>query len=344
FALIDEIGPEKLGLSGSKNYEDGKQRLFDSTYSPLKPEPEYAQLSDFHIVDSSETYNLYDLGDGVSAIALRTKMGVISPKVVSDLRAFLKSGSNQPFVLTSEARSFSAGFDLKFFEACISRNDFAAIEEALVELQQLGEDLERSECVAAVFGHCLGAGLEIALACSRIVAHPETNIGLPEAKVGLIPGGRGSALMRVYNQFSAKRLAEVAKTLTDGTISNSADHARSLGYLRQTDVTVYHPDRLLTEAKRLAMTAGTTKRPPWHTPEGPLGGMIEREIEEGRRQGTFSDHDKVVGEKLRAVFARAQSFEDALRLERVEFVDLSRKALSQARIRHMIETNKPLRN
>jgi 3-hydroxyacyl-CoA dehydrogenase len=344
FAMIDAIGAENLGMDAQRFFSNGSQRTFDGTYVPLAPEPQYATLADFQIVGAADSYNLYDLQDGIFAVALKTKMGVINPPVIRDLKAFLDTGSNRPFVLTSEAKSFSAGFDLRFFEESITKGDYQSIEEALVALQELGEALEKAECVAAIFGHCLGAGLELALSCSRIAAHPETNVGLPESKVGLLPGGRGTTLMRLYNQFSAKRLAEVARTLTDGTISGSADHARSLGYLRQADVTVYHPDKLLTEAKRMAMTASASTRPYWHTPEGPLGGMIDREIEEGRRQSQFTDHDKFIGEKFRAVFARAQSYEDALRLERVEFVDLCRKALSQARIRHMLENNRPLRN
>ena len=62
------------------------------------------------------------------------------------------------------------------------------------------------------------------------------------------------------------------------------------------------------------------------------------------KQGVFSDHDKVIGDKIRVIFAKALSYEDALRQERVEFVDLCKKALSHARIKHMLETNKPLRN
>lgn len=344
FAMIDAIGANKLGMTSEKFYSDGKQRSFGGPYIARKTEPEYATLAEFPVVGGAVTYNVYDLDDGVSAIALKTKMGVVSPLAVRELTTLLQGNHNQPFVLTSEAKSFSAGFDLKYFDDAIERGAFDEIEDTLAELQQLGELLERNECVAAVFGHCLGAGFELAISCSKIVADPESNIGLPEAKVGLIPAGRGTTLMRVYNQFSAKRLSEVARAIVDGTVSSSADHARAIGYLRQSDVTVYHPDRLLTEAKRNALTAGVANRPHWHTPEGPLGGMIDREIDQGRQQGQFTNHDKVVGEKIRSVFARGQSYEDALRLERVEFSDLCRRALTHARIRHMIETNKPLRN
>ena len=344
FAMIDAIGADKLGLPSEPNFGSGTMRSQHGDFVRVPAEPDYAQLQGFQIIDKGETFNIYDLGEGVQAVALKTKMGVITPELVAELGDFAKSRGQQPFVLTSEQRSFSVGYDLKVFDAAIERKDFDSIDVALENLQQLGETLEGCEAVAAIFGHCLGAGLEIALACARIAAHPESNIGLPEAKVGLLPGGRGTTLMRLYNQFSAKRLAEIAKTLTDGTISMNADHARSLGYLRQTDVTVYHPDRLLTEATRLAKTCGSTKRPYWHTPEGPIGGMIDRELEEGRKSGVFSDHDKTIGDKFRVIFAKAVSYEDALRLERAEFVDLCKRALSHARIKHMLENNKPLRN
>jgi 3-hydroxyacyl-CoA dehydrogenase len=344
FEMIDAIGANKLGMNTGPYYQEGKQKAFDGTYVNVKSQPEYATLADFPRVGGAETYNVYDLGDGINAVALKTKMGVISPKVVKELTDYLSGEPKQPFVFTSEAKSFSVGFDLNFFSGAIERGAFEEIDQALIELQQLGELFEKFECVSAVFGHCLGGGMELALSCTRVVASAEANIGLPEARVGLIPGGRGTTLMRIYNQFSAKRLSEVASAMVEGAISNSADHARSLGYLRQSDVTVYHPDRLLMDAKRVAMTAGVTNRPYWHTPEGPLGGMIDREIEQGRQQGLFTTYDKVIGEKVRSVFARGQSYEDALRLERAEFVDLCKRALSQARIRHMVETNKPLRN
>ncbi len=46
--------------------------------------------------------------------------------------------------------------------------------------------------IAAVFGHTLGGGLELALCCDLIIAADSTNLGLPEARAGLVPGGRGT--------------------------------------------------------------------------------------------------------------------------------------------------------
>src|SRR5205823_4098996 len=119
-----------------------------------------------------------------------------------------------------------AGYDLTFFARKIDEVDYLGIDAELIKLQRLSETFERKRCVAAVFGHCLGAGLELALGCSTIVAHPETAIGFPESRVGLIPGGRGTVLMRIYNQHTAKRLAEVAVNLMAGESAPNPDQAR----------------------------------------------------------------------------------------------------------------------
>ena len=46
--------------------------------------------------------------------------------------------------------------------------------------------------VAALFGTAFGGGLEVALACNYRIALPSTKIGLPEVKLGIIPGAQGT--------------------------------------------------------------------------------------------------------------------------------------------------------
>jgi 3-hydroxyacyl-CoA dehydrogenase len=183
----------------------------------------------------------------------------------------------------------------------------------------------------------------MALSCTRIAASLEAKIGMPESRVGLIPAGRGTTLMRMNNTHGAKRLSEAAMTLVEGITADNADHARQVGYLRPTDVTVYHPDRLLAEARRLAVEATPVPRPQWSTPEGPLGGMIDRLVTDARGRG-MTEHDQTIGQKIRTIFVRSTSYEDALARERQEFMELCSRAHTMARIRHMLETGKPLRN
>jgi 3-hydroxyacyl-CoA dehydrogenase len=117
-----------------------------------------------------------------------------------------------------------------------------------------------------------------------------------------------------------------------------------MGYLRSTDRTVYSADQLLWEAKKTALEAHALPRPAWTASVGPLIGMIDREFETRRAKGLFSEYDEIVGGKIRQIVARSISYEDALVRERTEFVDLCGRALTQARIRHMLENKKPLRN
>ncbi len=339
FAMMDA-----MDLAEPKFYTPGAQLDFSGEYVPVAEEPDYRKLSDYLVVREDETYCIRDLDDGVMALCIRTKMGVISPHLVNQLTALLEEGTLTRFVLTSEAKSYSVGFDLKFLLSAIEREAWPEIEAAILQLHRLGELLEPTQAVAAIYGYSLGAGLELALSCSHIAAAAESQIGLPESRVGLIPGGRGTVLMRAYNQASAHRLTEIAVNLAKGTVSASADHARFLGFLRPTDVTVYHPDRLLADAKILALQAQPTQRPVWSKEAMPLLGMIDRELDQAEGRDELSEFDVTIGHKVKQVFVKATGYEDAVLRERIEFLDLCTKSFTHARIKHMLETGKPLRN
>jgi enoyl-CoA hydratase len=89
-------------------------------------------------------------------------------------------------------RAFVAGADI---------TEFPALREAAAEeggsargLQKLGArmDAARTPFVAAIHGFCLGGGLELAMCCDVRVASDEAQLGQPEIKLGLIPGGGGT--------------------------------------------------------------------------------------------------------------------------------------------------------
>lgn len=345
FEMIDMIGADKVNSSSKPFYHGNEIRSFDGQYVPLKPEPQYAAVRDFPVIEELETIKLRDLGDGVTAMCLSNKMGVISPKTVDEMTEVLKSGRVSRMVFTSEdPRAFSAGFDLKFFVQAIESKDFNAIDAAIDKFQQLGSLMGSIPSVAAVYGFCFGGGFEMAASCSLIAASPETQIGLPESRVGLIPGGSGIGLMRMRNQSDARSLAEIIKTVAMGMTSTCADQARTLGYLRPVDVTVYHPDRLLGEAKKLALDAKPVQHPAWNEVSGPVVGMADRALEEHRKAGEATNYDLQISDKLKVAFAKTTSFEDSLIKERLAFLDLCREGLSLARMKHMLETGKPLRN
>lgn len=344
FGMIDAIGADRIGIESQAFYKGDSILGFDKQYHKLEPEPEYSTVKDFPIISSGGAHNLRDLGDGVTAFCLTTKMGSITPQVVAELTDLLESGKVQRLVLTSEAKVFSVGYDLNFFYERIQEAHTDLIDKELRALHRLGSLLEQIPSVAAIWGYALGAGLELAMSCGQVVAQAECQIGLPESRVGLIPGGRGTVLMRLHAQGSAKRLSETAMLLTEGVAAPNADVARELGYLRETDMTVYHPDRLMLEAKYAALRAQPYDLPEWKAVEGPVGGMIDRLQDAAKNRGALTDYDETIGDKIKAVFTRPNSYEDALAKEREEFIDLCGRPLTLARIRHMLDNGKPLRN
>jgi 3-hydroxyacyl-CoA dehydrogenase/enoyl-CoA hydratase/3-hydroxybutyryl-CoA epimerase/3-hydroxyacyl-CoA dehydrogenase/enoyl-CoA hydratase/3-hydroxybutyryl-CoA epimerase/enoyl-CoA isomerase len=101
--------------------------------------------------------------------------------------------------------------------------------------------------VAAIEGPCLGGGLEVALGCDYRLAgdHPKTELGLPEVKVGLIPGWGGTQRL---SRLIGPALA--ADMITSGE-SVKAQRAREIGIVFD----VVAGERLLDEAVRRAQAA-----------------------------------------------------------------------------------------
>jgi enoyl-CoA hydratase len=82
-------------------------------------------------------------------------------------------------------KGFSAGADLKALDGS------GAPPVGIQPLCDLIESLP-IPVVAAIHGHCLGGGLELALACDLRIADPSASLALPEVRLGLIPGGGGT--------------------------------------------------------------------------------------------------------------------------------------------------------
>lgn len=91
-------------------------------------------------------------------------------------------------VLTGDARAFAAGADLAEMAGL---DVVGAMARPVAELSQPVERFPKP-LVAAIEGHCLGGGLELALMADILVAGRSARLGLPEIRVGVLPGNGGT--------------------------------------------------------------------------------------------------------------------------------------------------------
>ena len=121
-------------------------------------------------------------------------------------------------VITSAKADFHSGADLGMLQRLFD----APPEQTLRDVRRVTQLLRQMECsgkvlVSAIGGHALGGGLEMALAChARLVADVESiKIGLPEVKLGLMPGFGGTQrLARLIGAQAALRLIGDGRTLS----------------------------------------------------------------------------------------------------------------------------------
>jgi 3-hydroxyacyl-CoA dehydrogenase/enoyl-CoA hydratase/3-hydroxybutyryl-CoA epimerase len=93
-------------------------------------------------------------------------------------------------IRSAKPAGFAAGADIQQFAGASTAEIGGMLEEAHRVLDKLSQLQART--IAVIHGHCLGAGLELALACDRRIAVPEASLGFPEVMLGLHPGLGGT--------------------------------------------------------------------------------------------------------------------------------------------------------
>ncbi len=149
-----------------------------------------------------------DGGVAVAAVNRPEKRNALNQEVMAELDAALKMVEESPeirgLILTGAGdKAFVAGADI----AEIAALDAAGLREFSRRGQAVMNRIEGlgKPSVAAINGYALGGGLELALACTMRVAAAGARMGLPEVKLGLIPGYGGTQRL--------PRLAGYAKAL-----------------------------------------------------------------------------------------------------------------------------------
>jgi len=194
--------------------------------------------------------------DGVVVLSLDrqdSSVNAMSQDVLLELGDLIERIAMDPpkavVIQSIKAAGFIAGADLKEFQEFDRRG---TVNDAIRRGQSTYQKLAELPCptVAAIHGHCLGGGTELALACRYRVASndPSTRIGLPETQLGIFPGWGGSS--RLPQLVGAP--AAMDMMLTGRNLSASA--ARNIGLVDK----VVAPAVLLDTTVSLALK-GTTR-------------------------------------------------------------------------------------
>ena len=245
------------------------------------------------------------------------------------------------------------------------------VADVVAKFQQVSQRLRYAQVptIAAVDGLALGGGCEFSMHCSRIVATLESYIGLVEVGVGLLPAGGGCKEMAMRAAQEAQRLAiegradifphlkRYFQNIAMGEVAKSAELARDMGYLRQSDRIVLNRFELLHVAKEEARALNATAyRPPLQLRQIPVAGRtgiatLKAAMVNLLEGGFISEHDYNIGCRIAETMCGgdvdAGSLVDEqwlLDLERRHFMELIATEKTQARIEHMLKNGKPLRN
>ena len=186
-------------------------------------------------LDRPEALNIYNL-------AMRDDL----IEAFSALRDLPEVGA---VVLAAAGRHFSAGADLSEFGTAGSIYEARRIRW---RRDPWGPLLAiEAPLVAALHGYALGAGFEMALMCDFRLAAPDTGVGLPETKLGMLPSAGGSqTLARIVGPAAAARLVMTAENV-------AAEAALGAGLVHQVvpdvDAAAYDLARRLAAVDRRAM-------------------------------------------------------------------------------------------
>jgi 3-hydroxyacyl-CoA dehydrogenase len=228
----------------------------------------------------------------------------------------LKDDGVKAIVIRCEGQTFIAGADITEFGKPPQGPDFNAVLNTI--------ETATKPVVAAIHGTALGGGLETTLVCHYRIAVPSAKLGVPEVKLGLLPGAGGTQrLPRLVGIEQAAVMTSLGEPI-------SAQKALDTGLIDK----LAGEDSLAADAVAFARECVT--KGPRHTRDLPVKGDIaiiaKLEAENARKWKGF----EAPYANLRCVAAAAENpnIEDGLKFERAEFVKLMSGSQSAAQ-RHM---------
>jgi enoyl-CoA hydratase len=181
---------------------------------------------------------------GIITLNRPQALNALNSQVMNDVTSAATEFDNDPgigaIIITGSAKVFAAGADIKEMAALtfadVFGSDYFATWAKLTAV--------RTPTIAAVAGHALGGGCELAMMCDVLIAADTAKFGQPEIKLGVLPGMGGTQrLTRAIGKAKAMDLILTGRTI------DAAEAERS-GLVSR----VVPADDLLTEAKAVAKT------------------------------------------------------------------------------------------
>ncbi|AXA33375.1 acyl-CoA-binding protein [Francisella adeliensis] len=301
---------------------------------------------------------------GVGILSFKSKMCSIGDDVLNGISEAINYAEEKldAIVIWQYDDIFSVGANLEEFGIKFTMNGEAAIEEVIRKGHQIvSQKLRYSKIpvVTAVKGFAFGGGCETILHSDAAVAAHESYIGLVEAGVGIIPGWGGSKEMaqRASNaQDSWKDFEKRYKNLALAQVAKSGYEAQEMGFLRESDTIVINTKEVLAVAlKKAQLLAFSQYQPPIKQNIkvfGETGIATVKALLVNMRDGQqISEHDYKIAVNLANAMCGGEIEKDTqvsedwlLEKELENFTELAMSEKTEARMKHMLETGKPLRN
>lgn len=378
FSRAGMSAPPLLATAGAAFYQAAPSgttiATTDSGRIPLPPIPGQLSLATLRqagkVLEENKEARCVDLGDGVLCLEFCGKMNTLGPGVLDLLARTIDRISNGKYaglVLgNDDPRTFSAGANLGAAAGAAAAGDWRGIETAVKAFQDAVMSVRRAPfpVAAAPFGLALGGSVEISLHADRVQAHAELYMGLVEVGVGIIPCGCGTKellfrftdALKPYEEADPFEAAKRAfKLIALAQMSGSAAEARKMGFLRPAaDRISFNRDTLIADAKARVLDLAPDYVAPTMRTIRVLGseafGNLKYALFSFKEAGQASDHDVRIGTELAYVLSggdgppRDATEQEIVDLEREAALKLLGTKETQARIKYMLETGKPLRN
>lgn len=371
---------EELLASGKKSfYEQSQGRLsafaIGGKFKDIEENKEKINLAALKeqgkLVKKNSGASLIDLGEGVLCLEFTSPHNALGPDVLqmaSIAAEELKKGF-AGLVIGNQGKNFCVGMNLAMALMEAQDDNYFELEMLVKNFHKASDALRASgrPVVAAPFGMTLGGGVEVCYLADRVQLSAETYLGLVEVGVGLLPGGGGTKelLFRAMENVPEGGsmpvdpfpfVARAFENIAMAKVSTSGKEAIKLGYLRPTDRISVNQDHLLHDAKQLVLTMDkegfTPRKPRKIRVIGETGyANLRSNIQSMRLSGYISEHDELIASKIAYVMSGGNvpagtevNEQFILGLELQAFLDLIKTQKTQARMAHMLQKGKPLRN